>query len=280
MSHGSASARRTQPRPAQQGGFAGLPTWSGSAIILACLITGLLISLYLGRLGLTYQLIFILGALTVTLLVEARGLFLTVAAIPLLFGLTTPVASWLISQQGINSGSGFSTTKILTAIYPLAQFFPTLIMVTIVSAFIAVVRIMLLRRNEQNTQVVGERARRAQRAADRANTTTATKARAQTSRTRTRRAPAPAEEDNQQVTVDELIRRSQQRRQHTAQVQADRGVRYTPRPGPRVTPEPEPKAQQAPLTREFPTQPPVDPRERRQAPPPRRRLTLDDDLYS
>lgn len=280
MSHGSAPARRTQPRPAQQSGFSGLPTWSGSAIVLACLITGLLISIYLGKLGLTYQLIFIVGALTVTLLVEARGLFLTVASIPLLFGIATPLASWLVSQQGINSGSGFSTTQILTAIYPLAEFFPTLMMVTLVSALIAVARIMLLRRSGQANQAVSERTRRAQRDADRANASTATRARAQTTRVRTRRAQEHSGTDNEQVTVDELIRRSQQHRQHIAQVQAKRGVPYTPKPGPRVTTEPSSRTQDSSLTREFPSQPAPDSSGRREAPPRRRRRTLDDDLYS
>lgn len=61
----------------------------------------MLVSLMLGVIGLPYQLIFIIATLGVTLLVEARGLFLTVASIPILFGIFTPLTSWFVSQQGV-----------------------------------------------------------------------------------------------------------------------------------------------------------------------------------
>ena len=228
----------------------GLPTWSGPSVVLASLITGLLLSLLSGNLGLPYQLIFIIGSLGIALLVEARGLFLTVASIPLLFGIITPMTAWFVSQQGIAGGQGLSTTAVLTAIYPLAEMFPTLVMVTVLCAVIGIVRIRLLRRNQQHQQVSGEQARRAQREADVANTTVASRAREQSSRVRSRRIQETS--GDSQVTVDELIRRSRERRQ-----QAPWPGDFTPGPsGP----------------------PPVS--ERRQAPPARRRRSVDDDLYS
>ncbi len=240
----------------------GLPTWSGPAVVFASLITGLLLSLLLGDIGLPYQLLFIIGSLGVALLVEARGLFLTVASMPILFGIFTPLTAWFVSQQGIAGGQGVSATAILTAIYPLAEMFPALILVTLVSALIGVARIMLLRRNQQHLQTSGEQARRARREEDRANTTVASRARAQSTRARpsSRRMQ---DRPGSQVTVDELIRRSQERRQQVA-----RHSDFAPTPGPQVAPPPQPQ------------QPgPVEPRQAR-PPKPRRRKSLDDDLYS
>lgn len=213
----------------------------------------MLISLLMGVIGLPFQLVFIIATLGVTLLVEARGLFLTVASIPLLFGIFTPLTAWFVSQKGsVSSASpGVSATEILTAIYPLAQLFPTLIMVTLVAALIAVIRIILLRRNQETQQVSGERTRRAQREAEQANQAAARRARAQSTKVRSRRAQ-PAGEGSQ-VTVDELIKRSQERRQHV-------GQRHPVVP----PPKPRPRAPEA--------------TERRQAP--HRRSSLDDDLYS
>lgn len=236
----------------------GLPTWSGPAVVLASLVTGLLVSLLFGTIGLPYQLLFIICSLAITLLIEARGLFLTVASMPLLFGIMTPLTSWLVAQQGISGGLGLSTTAILTAIYPLAEMFPTLIMVTILATIIGVVRIKLLRRSQQHLQLTGEQARKAQREADRTNATEASRARAQASRARSRRSSADPDLTSRQVTVDELIRRNQERR---------RGLTRPTGSPTREVPREMPRAGQV---------------ERRQAPPPvppRRRPSLDDDLY-
>lgn len=279
MSHGSASSRRST-KPRQQTTFVGLPTWTGPSVVLASLITGMLISLLLGAIGLPFQLVFIVATLAVTLLVEARGLFLTVASIPLLFGIFTPLTSWFVSQRspGASASPGVSATEILTAIYPLAQLFPTLFMVTLVAALIAVVRIILLRKNQQTRQVSGEKTRRAQREAEEANQTAARRARAQTTKIRSRRAQPSGTPS--QVTVDELIRRSQERRQQIAQRQAKRGVPFTPTPGPPVEPKPRPRPSipdpprrgGAGERREAPREAP--------RPAPKRRSSLDDDLYS
>ena len=233
----------------------GLPTWSGPAVVLASLVSGLLVSLLFGTIGLPYQLFFIICSLAITLLIEARGLFITVASMPLLFGIMTPLTSWLVSQQGISGGQGLSTTAILTAIYPLAEMFPTLIMVTILATIIGVVRIKLLRRNQQHLQVTGEQTRRAQREADRTNATEASRARAQASRARSRRSSGDPELTSHQATVDELIRRNQERRRELSRP-VEQIQREVPRAG-------QVERRQAP--------PPV---------PPRRRPSLDDDLYN
>lgn len=222
----------------------------------------MLLSLLLGEVGLPYQLLFIICSLGVALLIEARGLFLTVASMPILFGIFTPLTAWFVSQQGISGGQGVSATAILTAIYPLAEMFPTLAMVTLVATLIAVLRIVLLRRNQQNLQTNGEQIRRAQREADLANASVASRARAQSARVRPSRRSGSPGSSTSQVTVDELIRRSQQRRHQVAQ-HAD----FTPTPGPEVA-----------------SPPPPEPAEHRQAAPKskprRRRPSLDDDLYS
>ncbi|QGU06892.1 hypothetical protein COCCU_04730 [Corynebacterium occultum] len=199
--------RRRNTRPAAAS-FTGLPTWSGVGIIFAALVTGLLVSVAMGGLGVTYLLCFTVAGIAVALFVELRGLFLSVAVLPLLFGILTPVAAWFVAQTMATAATGFSTTAIVTAIYPLAQFFPVLIVITVGAAVIALLRLWLHQRREQEREVVAREVRRREADADRANRATAYRAR-QTSTRTPRRSRTERGEDR--VTVEELLRRNQPR---------------------------------------------------------------------
>lgn len=222
---------------------AGLPTWSGVAIVIAALITGLLLSINAQAIGTPYLLCFGVAALVVALFTEARGLFLVVASLPLVFGVMTVISSWAVTRSLAAEGSdAFSTTTVLTALFPLAQFFPVLFGVTAAAALIAALRIWLLRRSGRARDRAAIEHRRRAAEADRVNRDTASRARRQTN----------------QVTVDELLARNRARSEARGQAPRPEVPRRAQRP------------QSAP-------QPPAD--DAREPRPPRRRR-LDDDLYS
>lgn len=280
----SSSSPRSSRR--QQPGTTGLPTWSGIAIVLAALITGLLLSINAQAIGWPFLLCFAVAGIVVALATEARGLFLTIASMPLLFGTMTVLTSWMVGRSLASDGTpAFSTTSIVTAIYPLAQFFPVLGGVTLIAAIIAAVRIWLLRRNGRAREESAIEVRRRTAEADRRNRDTVSRARSRAN----------------QVTVEELLARNRERdrgrtrapreprepqirRRQEAPRRAPKADGHRGRPRPvrepevrRMAPrqEPRPDSRPEPRTREIPRVEQEPP-----APPRRRRRRLDDDLYS
>ncbi|QGU04164.1 DUF6542 domain-containing protein [Corynebacterium comes] len=232
---------------------AGLPTWSGVAIVIAALITGLLLSVNAQTIGTPYLVCFGVAAIVVALFTEARGLFIVVASLPLLFGIMTVVSSWTVTRSLAAEGSAaFSTTTILTALFPLAQFFPVMFGVSAAAAIIAVLRIWLLRRSGRARDAAAIEHRRRASEADRVNRDTASRARRRTN----------------QVTVEELLARNRSRsgnRGGDAPPGGPAPLRTPPRPEPPHEPPRQQRDPREPLPRE---------------PKPPRRRRLDDDLYS
>lgn len=167
----------------------------------------MLLSLAGGAIGAAYLLCFTVAGILVALITEARGLFLTVASLPLLFGVITPVSSWLINQSEAGSAQNFSITAVATSIYPLAQFFPVLISVTLGAAAIAVLRLWLLGRRNQARAKAVRQARRRDAEAERRNRDATVLARTQTTKIRPRR----SERTGERVTVEELMSRDPRR---------------------------------------------------------------------
>ncbi len=224
----------------------GLPTWSGIAIVLAALITGLLLSINGQSVGTPYLLCFGVAALITALFTEVRGLFLTVASIPLLFAVMTVISAWTVTRSLASEGAdAFSTTSIVTAIFPLAQFFPVLMGVTAGATVIALLRVWLSRRSGRAAQSAALQDRRRTAEADRRNRDTASRARRRTN----------------QVTVEELLARNRDRQPPRPRAVEARGTSRRPAPR-RAMP---PRGQH-----ESP---------RGQHEPPRRHRRLDDDLY-
>lgn len=152
MSHVNPARRRSAARTE-------LPTWSGAAIIAAALLTGILLSLNGGQIGHTYLIIFAVASVIATILVRVSGLYLTVASIPLLFGVETFIGSWfVVHMSGPKNMPAFSKTTLITALYPLLQYFPWLIGVTVVCGAIAYLRIYL--RSRRRDRELEERRRR------------------------------------------------------------------------------------------------------------------------
>ena len=70
--------------------------------MLAALAVGLLISVRQQTIGLPFLIAFAAGSVVVTILVEARGLMLTVGQLPLLFGISLPLTAWMINASVSN----------------------------------------------------------------------------------------------------------------------------------------------------------------------------------
>lgn len=185
------------PPPRRAGGF-GIPLWSALSILIAALATGVLLSVLGSDLGWQYLACFAVGALLTSLLVEVRGLSIFAACVPIFFAFATPVASWFVSDSMAPDASKGSLGRadMVAAVYPLAVFFPALLIVTLLVCFIGLLRYLAARNRARARAAALARARRKEQSADRANV-------AATTRVRTRRARG---ERPQQVTVDELLR--------------------------------------------------------------------------
>ena len=280
----SSSSPRSSRR--QQPGTTGLPTWSGIAIVLAALITGLLLSINAQAIGWPFLLCFAVAGIVVALATEARGLFLTIASMPLLFGTMTVLTSWMVGRSLASDGTpAFSTTSIVTAIYPLAQFFPVLGGVTLIAAIIAAVRIWLLRRDGRAREESAIEVRRRTAEADRRNRDTVTRARSRANQVTVEELLARnRERDRSRTRAPREPREPQVRRRQEAPRRAPEADGHRGRPRPvrepevrRMAPrqEPRPDSRPEPRTREIPRVEQEPP-----APPRRRRRRLDDDLYS
>src|SRR5699024_159881 len=126
---------------------------------------------------------FILGAVAASAMVHVRGLFLTVASIPLLFSIAIFITSWLVSRATAADGSPlFSTTILVTSAYPLLEVFPQLAITVIICVIIAVFR--LYRAKQKATSISSKELvnRRSMAESNRRNSETTSRARKTTER--------------------------------------------------------------------------------------------------
>ncbi|WP_319651819.1 MULTISPECIES: DUF6542 domain-containing protein [unclassified Corynebacterium] len=175
-----------QPRNASGNFAAGLPTWSGVSIVLVALLTGLLLSMINHTIGAPYIILFVVASLVVALFTEVRGLFITVASIPLSFAAITVLTAWFNGRALSPNISGFSTTALVTAVYPLLQLFPVLFLVTSGSAAIAFLRISLLRRKAAEMEKKEAESRRRTAKAEQRNQETVSRLNSTSASRRTR----------------------------------------------------------------------------------------------
>lgn len=201
MSHAQTSSRTKAKDSAasikhrSSRGF-GLPIIGAVAIVCAGLVTGAILSMLMAQIGWPFAIIFGLVALIAVLAVEIRGLFVTVASLPLLFGIATVITGWLVTRaQAADNAAPFSRTAIITSVFPLVQLFPVLMTVTIAAALIAVVRLMLRNRGDKSKEEKAQVSRRVDAEADRRN----------------REVSYRARERNQRLSVAELVERTNNR---------------------------------------------------------------------
>ena len=159
----------------------GLPTWSSIAIVCAALITGALLSVMNQNLGLPFLLCFAVAGISVALMTEVRGLFITVAALPVLFALGAIGTSyWITRLLAADGAPAFNKTTLVTAVYPLVEFFPWLLGVTLSAIIIGYIRFSLFKRNTAKHQKQFVANRREIAEADRRNRENVAKARSRT----------------------------------------------------------------------------------------------------
>ncbi|WJY97235.1 hypothetical protein CFOUR_04040 [Corynebacterium fournieri] len=189
--------------------FLGLPTGSGIGIIFAALFTGVLLSLSAGAIGWPFLALYAIAVLAVATLVNPRGLFINVASAPIMFVAAVLVAGWVMSRAEISAGGTSGKAALLLVFYPVTELFPALFTVTLGSIIIAVVRIQLIKRHNQQLR----------------RRETAERTRLNQSNRRTNSAGRRARERAQAVPVQELLRRADTERS------AKRATKKSPRTG-------------------------------------------------
>lgn len=137
----------------------GLPLWSTLSILLAAALTGALVSVLMNSLGWQFLLIYAIAALITSLFAEARGIFITVASVPLIYALGTVISALLVTYSS-TPGGNMTQTAVLASLYPILQFFPWLFFVSALCVVIGVVRLQLLRRRARALQREEHRRRR------------------------------------------------------------------------------------------------------------------------
>ena len=181
MSHVNTQSHPVSSRAEK--GFGALPVWTSIAVIVAALATGLIISTITASVSWPFLICFILGAVAASAMVHVRGLFLTVASIPLLFSIAIFITSWLVSRATAADGSPlFSTTILVTSAYPLLEVFPQLAITVIICVIIAVFR--LYRAKQKATSISSKELvnRRSMAESNRRNSETTSRARKTTER--------------------------------------------------------------------------------------------------
>ncbi|WP_304411056.1 DUF6542 domain-containing protein [Corynebacterium stationis] len=181
MSHVNTQSHPVSSRAEK--GFGALPVWTSIAVIMAALVNGLLISSITASVGWPFLICFILGAIAASLIVHVRGLFLTVASIPLLFSIAIFITSWVVSRASAGEGSPMlSATILVTSAYPLLQVFPHLAITLLGCIAIAVFR--LYRAKQKATSISSKEMvnRRTMAESNRRNTQTTSRARKTTER--------------------------------------------------------------------------------------------------
>ncbi|AKK02776.1 hypothetical protein CEPID_04525 [Corynebacterium epidermidicanis] len=224
-----------------------------------------------------YWVCFVVAALSMTIVVELRGLFLTVAQLPLLFGVFTIVTGWLVAQSNISaSADSLSKTMLLSALYPLAQYFPQLAATTAGCAVIAYLRYRhgVYQAKVQQQAFIAQR--QEQSRADQRNRATTTIVREMSERTRRNRSA----ERRKTVTVEELVRNAEEKKR----MRTARGRSVPPRREPGESVRNMPSIEEVTRKRESSRRPDASRdsalgKSTMPAPQPKRRPSLDDDLY-
>ncbi|MFK3621094.1 DUF6542 domain-containing protein [Corynebacterium hesseae] len=157
------SVAKNRRRPPRRG----MPLTRALLLALVVTLVALTVSGVLGSVGLPFALIFGLGSLAVTWLVETRGLYMLVISLPLLYALGTVGGGFISSTSALPEGaSPFSKTALLTTAFPLLQHFPVLIVTVIACALLAVLRLWRSDNRAKSREAEAQEKRRTDAASD------------------------------------------------------------------------------------------------------------------
>lgn len=208
MSHASPRSSYTSAST-----LTGFSTGSGIGIIVAALVTGALIALYNEAIGLPFLVLFTVASIVVATFVNPRGLFLTVASIPLLYTFFMLLTGVLLAYFQLPEGqTSLGRTSAVLILYPLTQYFLVLLFVTLGSLLIALLRLRLLKKQNDDIRAREERQRRSISATNRRTRREASRSRQRSSGTDTR------------VTVEELLARRAERQKEKTDSGSSRGL--------------------------------------------------------
>lgn len=140
-----------------------LPLAKGLLGLVATFVVAALITIAVGSIGWPFFIIFGAGALAVTYFARLRSLYLLVVSIPILFTVTIVLTSWVLAIQAAPKGaSPFSNTSLLSAAFPFIQRFPWLLIVFLLCATLAVVRLWRHKNLARTRDAKAQVARRAE----------------------------------------------------------------------------------------------------------------------
>lgn len=217
----SDTSTRANPNAHRRSGPWRLPIWAPPLLILLAGVIGILGGLPTGNIGLPYLLAFAAAAIIGTALVDPRGLVVTVAQQPLLFTIVTPVVAWFIASWsdpsvGGATGSTPTKTRLITAAYPIVQYFPWMALIPLICTAIAIWRYLDITRVNAKTDKETRRDNARVQKAEEATTVSATRARKRVAesdaRVRHARGKGPSRRP-----ASEIIQAAEERRRRAAE---------------------------------------------------------------
>lgn len=230
MSESNRNRSRAKSRHSAPSDRPFFPVWAPLLVMIAVAITGLVFAFEKDAAPLSFFVLFAIACVVCTLLVEPRGLFLTVVTQPIYYVIGTMLIGWIAAPA--NSVGG-KNTMLLTTAYPAVEHFLWLAVPFVISIIIAVVRFRRFKADATRAAFADAEARQRRRAADESNRSSYTTVRSRTTRTEPRE-PRTTEVPHTH-TVDELMRRAEERRAARSEsMQTESGARRTeselPRP--------------------------------------------------
>ena len=151
------------------------PVWAPMLVMIGVTITGLIFAIDKGITPLVFFILFAIACVLCTLLVEPRGLFLTVVTQPIYYVIGTVLIGWIAAGDSVSAGG--TKTKVLTTAYPAIEHFPWLAVPFLISVIIAVIRWRRFNAKRSRALQAESLARRRRREADETNRLSYTSAR-------------------------------------------------------------------------------------------------------
>ena len=140
-----------------------LPLAKGLLGLVATFVVAALITIAVGSIGWPFFIISAAGALAVTYFARLRSLYLLVVSIPVVFTVAIVLTSWALTIQAAPKGaSPFSTTSLLSAAFPFIERFPWLLIIFLLCATLAVVRLWRHKNVARTRDAKAQVARRAE----------------------------------------------------------------------------------------------------------------------
>ncbi|WP_288813492.1 DUF6542 domain-containing protein [uncultured Corynebacterium sp.] len=151
------------------------PVWAPMLVMIGVTITGLIFAIDKGITPLVFFILFAIACVLCTLLVEPRGLFLTVVTQTIYYVIGTVLIGWIAAGDSVSAGG--TKTKVLTTAYPAIEHFPWLAVPFLISVIIAVIRWRRFNAKRSRALQAESLARRRRREADENNRLSYTSAR-------------------------------------------------------------------------------------------------------